>query len=32
MREEAAGVWHVSNLFYTPAQGLLADASSAPRG
>ncbi len=25
MREEATGVWHVSNLFYIPAQGLLAE-------
>jgi len=25
MKEEAAGVWHVSNLFYIPAQGLLAE-------
>ncbi len=25
MKEEATGVWHVSNLFYIPAQGLLAE-------
>jgi predicted acetylornithine/succinylornithine family transaminase len=25
LKEEAAGVWHVSNLFYIPAQGLLAE-------
>jgi acetylornithine aminotransferase/acetylornithine/N-succinyldiaminopimelate aminotransferase len=25
MKEEASGVWHVSNLFYMPAQGLLAE-------
>ncbi len=25
MKEEATGVWHVSNLFFIPAQGLLAE-------
>ena len=25
LREAAAGVWHVSNLFYHPAQGRLAE-------
>ncbi len=25
LRDEAAGVWHVSNLYYHPAQGMLAE-------
>jgi acetylornithine/N-succinyldiaminopimelate aminotransferase len=32
LREEAAGVWHVSNLFYIPAQGLLAERLIAASG
>lgn len=32
LREEAAGVWHVSNLFYSPAQGLLAERLLAASG
>jgi predicted acetylornithine/succinylornithine family transaminase len=32
MREEARGVWHVSNLFYIPAQGLLAERLLAASG
>jgi acetylornithine/N-succinyldiaminopimelate aminotransferase len=32
LKEEAAGVWHVSNLFYIPAQGLLAERLIAASG
>ncbi|HQR67913.1 MAG TPA: acetylornithine transaminase [Thermoanaerobaculia bacterium] len=32
MKEEATGVWHVSNLFYIPAQGLLAERLLAASG
>jgi acetylornithine/N-succinyldiaminopimelate aminotransferase len=32
LREEAGGVWHVSNLFYIPAQGLLAERLVAASG
>jgi acetylornithine/N-succinyldiaminopimelate aminotransferase len=32
LKEEAAGVWHVSNLFYIPAQGLLAERLVAASG
>ena len=32
MKEEASGVWHVSNLFYIPAQGKLAERLLAASG